>query len=81
MSEVSNSAPVESSESQSETPESSAPPVSAKRQFKYKADGAEVTEELDDAELSNRLSLAKAAHKRMQESAKILKKKRHLNAR
>ena len=80
MSEVSNSAPVESSESQSETPESqtqaSAPPVSAKRQFKYKADGAEVTEELDDTELSNRLSLAKAAHKRMQESAKILKRKR-----
>lgn len=79
MSEVSNSAPVESSESQSETPESqtqaSAPPVSAKRQFKYKADGAEVTEELDDTELSNRLSLAKAAHKRMQESAKILKEK------
>lgn len=79
MSEVSNSAPVESSESQSETPESqtqaSAPPVNAKRQFKYKADGAEVTEELDDTELSNRLSLAKAAHKRMQESAKILKEK------
>jgi hypothetical protein len=40
-----------------------------KKKFKYKADGAEFEEELGDDEITNRLSLAKAAQKRMAESA------------
>ena len=49
------------------------PPPIEKKKFKYKADGAEIEEELDDAEVGNRLSLAKAAQKRMQEAASIQK--------
>lgn len=40
-----------------------------KKKFKYKADGAEVEEELDDSEIANRLALARGANKRMQEAA------------
>lgn len=43
--------------------------VKPKQKFKYKADGAEIEEELDDTEIGNRLSLAKAAQKRMQEAS------------
>lgn len=46
------------------------------KKFKYKADGEEVEEELDlndEKELSKRLSLAKAAQKRMAESAQLRK--------
>lgn len=91
MSEVVSSAPVSapsegsSSESSSESSavaqsseqngQSNQPQASAKKKFKYKADGNEVEEELDDNEIASRLSLAKAAHKRMQESARILKEK------
>lgn len=45
----------------------------AKKKFKYKADGAEIEEELDDNEIASRLSLAKAANKRMQEAANVNK--------
>lgn len=44
-----------------------------KKKFKYKADGAEIEEELDDNEIASRLSLAKAANKRMQEAANVSK--------
>lgn len=47
------------------------PPKPEKKKFKYKADGADVEEELDEAEVGNRLSLAKAAQKRMQEAANV----------
>lgn len=40
-----------------------------KRKVKYKADGEDFEEELDDQEIASRLSLAKAAHKRMSESS------------
>lgn len=56
---------------ENEMPASSPPPKVEKKKFKYKADGAEVEEELDDAEIGNRLSLAKAAQKRMQEAANV----------
>lgn len=46
-----------------------------KRKFTYKADGQEITEELDDNELQSKLSLAKAAQKRIQEASSI--KKQH----
>lgn len=54
---------------QSAAPEQVHPPASVKKKFKYKADGAEIEEELDDSEITNRLSLAKAAQKRMQEAS------------
>lgn len=75
MSEVNNapsapesSAPVQSS-AEPKQEQSSTPPVPQKKKFKYKADGAEVEEELDDNEIANRLSLAKGAQKRMQEAS------------
>lgn len=49
------------------------PPAVTKKKFKYKADGAEIEEELDDNEIVNRLSLAKAAQKRMQEASSTKK--------
>jgi hypothetical protein len=54
---------------QSNPPEQVQPSVPVKKKFKYKADGAEIEEELDDSEITNRLSLAKAAQKRMQEAS------------
>lgn len=82
MSEVVSSAPAstdaaptpgvaEKSQVTNEMPANSPPPKVEKKKFKYKADGAEVEEELDEAEISNRLSLAKAAQKRMQEAANV----------
>lgn len=41
----------------------------SKRKYKYKADGKDYEEELDDSELQRRLSLSKAAYKRMEEAA------------
>lgn len=74
---VADSAPgvAEKSQATSEVPANSPPqpPKPEKKRFKYKADGAEVEEELDDAEIGNRLSLAKAAQKRMQEAANVQK--------
>ncbi len=61
-------APEAAEENKSEQQQPVAAPV-AKKKFKYKADGAEVEEELDDNEIGNRLSLAKAAQKRMQEAS------------
>lgn len=84
MSEVVASAPAstesapapgvaEKSQVTNELPANSSPKpaVAEKKKFKYKADGAEVEEELDDAEIGSRLSLAKAAQKRMQEAANV----------
>ncbi len=42
-----------------------------KKKYVYKADGKDYEEELDDAEISRRLSLSKAAQKRMQEADKV----------
>jgi hypothetical protein len=77
MSEVSAApaaAPVstpESSEgqSQNETQEQSTPQIPVRKKYKYKADGKEIEEELDDNELSGRLAFSKAADKRMKEAA------------
>ena len=88
MSEV-NSAPVAPTapeSNSSETPESSkgqqnaAPQNTApqKKKFKYKADNQEIEEELSDDEISSRLSLAKAANKRMQEAAATKKQTEQL---
>lgn len=44
-------------------------PTPQKRKFKYKADNQEVEEELTDEDITSRLSLAKAAHKRMNEAS------------
>jgi hypothetical protein len=52
-------------ESTNATPAATPP---AKKKFTYKADGKEISEELDDSELVNRLSLSKAAMSRMQEA-------------
>lgn len=43
--------------------------VPAKRKYKYKADGQDWEEELDDNEVQKRLSLSKGAYKRMEEAA------------
>jgi len=56
----------------SQTPQSQTaqpPVVPTKKKFKYKADDKEIEEELDDNEIASRLSLAKAATKRMQEAS------------
>ena len=45
----------------------------AKRAYKYKADGKEISEELDDNELQSRLAFAKSADKRMKEAAEVRK--------
>lgn len=83
MSEAPVSSPTpESSEPQSS--ESTQNPVNSqniapqKKKFKYKADNQEIEEELDDNEISNRLSLAKAASKRMQEAAATKKQTEQL---
>jgi hypothetical protein len=72
---VADSAPgvAEKSQVTNELPANSPPqpPKPEKKKFKYKADGADVEEELDEAEVGNRLSLAKAAQKRMQEAANV----------
>jgi len=44
-----------------------------KKKYQYKADGQDVAEELDDSEIANRLSLAKAAQKRMLEAGQTKK--------
>ena len=44
-----------------------------KKKYQYKADGQDVAEELDDSEIANRLSLAKAAQKRMREAGQTKK--------
>jgi hypothetical protein len=44
-----------------------------KKKYQYKADGQDVAEELDDSEIANRLSLAKAAQKRMMEAGQTKK--------
>lgn len=67
---------VEKSQVTNEITANSPPPKVEKKKFKYKADGAEVEEELDDAEIGNRLSLAKAAQKRMQEASNVQKQTR-----
>lgn len=89
MSEI-NSAPVsspsESSNDESNSPELSSnepkieskPAPPAKRKFKYKADNQDIEEELSDDEIANRLSLAKAASKRMQEAAATKKQTEQL---
>lgn len=72
-----STAPIEPSAPEQSTPDNEqntpdvvpAPAAPAKKKFKYKADGAEIEEELDDSEITNRLSLAKAAQKRMQEAS------------
>ena len=56
-----NQVPVESKEQ--------TPPPSTKKKFKYNSDNQDFEEELDDTEITRRLSLAKAAHKRMSEAA------------
>lgn len=58
----------EGSEESNSTPSNQTPPP-AKKKFKYKADNQEIEEELDDSEIASRLSLAKAAQKRMQEAS------------
>lgn len=77
---VADSAPgvAEKSQVTSEVPATPPPakPVAEKKKFKYKADGAEVEEELDEVEVGNRLSLAKAAQKRMQEAANVQRQTR-----
>lgn len=83
MSEVSNSAPAPAPSTQPnvETPEQgensqaqpNQPVAPVKKKFKYKADNQDVEEELSDEEITSRLSLAKAAHKRMSEAATIKK--------
>lgn len=60
-----SSAPVESTEPKTEA----VPETPSKRKYTYKADGQEFNEELDDAEIANKLSLSRAAQKRMQEAS------------
>ena len=72
-SEQNSEASISTGEQGKETP-TNIPNNSQKKKFKYKADGAEVEEELDDSEIASRLSLAKAAHKRMQEAAEKQKR-------
>lgn len=71
MSEVS-SEPVSSEPitSQIETPVVEAP---VKKKYSYKSDGVDHSEELSDEEISSKLSLAKAANKRMSEAAQSKK--------
>ena len=45
------------------------PEVPTKRKFTYKSDGADHEEELSDEEVASKLSLARAANKRMSEAA------------
>lgn len=61
---------------QGNTPQQSITPQ--KKKFKYKADNQEIEEELDDNEIASRLSLAKAANKRMQEAAATKKQTEQL---
>lgn len=70
---VESNAPVESSVAEKPQSASLERQMPKKQKFKYKADGQEIEEELDETEITNRLSLAKAAHKRMQEAAKTTK--------
>lgn len=83
MSEVSDSsapAAVDSSsvdnveiEGNEEGQDNAAPVQPSKRKYKYKADGQEFEEELDESEIGRRLSLSKAAYKRMEEASKTQK--------
>jgi len=63
-----NSAPTtevtESTEQAAQTP-----PAPTKKKYTYKAEGADVTEELSDEEVQSRLSLSKVAQKRLQEAS------------
>lgn len=56
-----------------ENEEQQKPQPPAKKKYKYKADGEEFEEELDDTELQRRLSLSKAAYRRMEQAAKTQK--------
>lgn len=58
-------------EGQEGQPKQVTPP--AKKKYKYKADGRDYEEELDDKELERRLSLSKGAYQRMEQAAKTQK--------
>lgn len=83
---VAESAPVDTSSEllEGETLESEIPTekpeAPQKRKFKYKADAQEIEEELDDAEIIKRLSLAKGAQSRIQKAAEVEKQKAALEA-
>ena len=68
--------PTEQQESQpsevNQTEQQEAQPSEPKKyKFRYKSDNQEIEEELDEAEISKRLSLSKAATKRMSEAARV----------
>jgi len=68
--ESEESKPAEASKKDPETP--------VKRKYKYVADKNEIEEELDDAEIAKRLSLAKGAQSRFQKAAEAEKEKAQL---
>jgi len=53
-------------------------PKSTKRKYVYRADGQDISEELDDAELTKRLALSKGAMSKMQKAAEAEKEKAQL---
>lgn len=67
----------ENPDSQTDLQPEAKPEPPAKRKIKYKADNQDFEEELDDSEIASRLSLAKAASKRMQEAALTKKQVEH----
>ena len=63
------------SEETSKTAEEKKAEEILKKKFRYKADGQDIEEELDDTELTKRLSLAKGAQLKMQQAAEAQKQK------